>query len=309
MSRLTVVIVNWNAGSRLLECVNSVLTSDIDADVVVVDNDSSDSSLGVLPDDPRVTVLQTGKNLGFGRGANVGIDAADSAFVAVMNPDVVLLPDALGQMVTFLDAHPACGIVGPKLFDPSGAELSTCGGRPRLSDAIARKLLLHLVFPFFRFRRVRPVEPSEVDWVTGACIVGRREAFTSVDGFDEAIFMYFEDVDLCLRAQAAGWSVYYLPEAAAQHVGGHSSSQAFDRMLVASDRSYRFFTARHLGPSSARLLSWMTPIELAVRSVGWAAAGLLPSRRACARARLRAYRQLLSENFSFSPDRFRGSAT
>lgn len=138
-------------------------------------------------------------------------------------------------------------------------------------------------------------------------MVGRRAAFNAVDGFDKAIFMYYEDVDICLRLKSAGWGVHYVPSAVARHVGGHSSAQAFDRMLVASDRSYRYFTARHLGAASARLLSFLTPFELLLRSVGWGLAGVLPSRRSAARSRLRAYRQVLVENLSFSQDRFRGS--
>jgi N-acetylglucosaminyl-diphospho-decaprenol L-rhamnosyltransferase len=309
LNRLTAIIVNWNGGERLASCVDSVLASDVDVDVVVVDNDSTDGSLKALEEETRVRVIQTGENLGFGRGANAGVADADTPYVAVMNPDVVVHPDALGRMLGYLEARADVGLVGPGLDDPDGVGLTTCGFRPRLSDAICRKLLLHLVFPFFRFRRVRPVGPSEVDWVTGACLVARRDAFTALDGFDKAIFMYFEDVDLCLRMKTAGWSVHYVPDARAQHVGGHSSAQAFDRMLVASDRSYRYFTARHLGPAAARFLSWMTPMELLLRSIGWGIAGLIPSRRQKARTRLRAYRQLLFENLSFSPDRFRGSAS
>ena len=309
MSRLTAIVVNWNAGERLTACVDSILASDEDLDVLVVDNASSDGSLDALRADEGVRVIQTGENLGFGRGANAGLAATDTEYVAVMNPDLVVQPNTLSRLVGYLEQRPGVGVAGPGFDDPRGIGLTTCGLRPRLSDAICRKLLLHLVFPFFRFRRVRPVEPSEVDWVTGACLVGRRDAFTSVDGFDKAIFMYFEDVDLCLRMKAAGWSVHYVPGARAQHVGGHSSAQAFDRMLVASDRSYRFFTARHLGLAAARFLSWMTPLELILRSLGWGIAGLMPSRRPVARTRLRAYRQLLFENLSFSPDRFRGSAS
>ncbi len=306
--RLTAIIVNWNGGDRLVECVRAVLESEIDLDLIVVDNDSSDGSIERLAEHERVQIIQTGENLGFGRGANVGLARANTEFVAILNPDIFLRPGALKTMIHYLEAHPKVGLAGPRLDDGEGNALSTCGMRPRLSDAICRKLLLHLIFPCFRFRRVRPVEPSEVDWVTGACVIGRREAFSAVDGFDKAIFMYFEDVDICLRLKAAGWLVHYVPDARAEHTAGHSSAQAFDRMLVASDRSYRYFTARHLGLASARFLSMLTPVELLLRALGWGLAGVFPSKRPAARSRLRAYRQLLFENLSFSSDRFLGSA-
>jgi N-acetylglucosaminyl-diphospho-decaprenol L-rhamnosyltransferase len=309
MAKLTAVVVNWNAGDRLVESVRSVQDSTVEAEIIVVDNDSADGSIEQLAaSDRTVRVVQTGENLGYGRGANAGLQATESEYVVVMNPDVFLDPTALAGMIGYLDSHPSAGVVAPRLEDPEGNTLATCGLRPRLSDAICRKLLLHLVLPFFRFRRVRSVESSEVDWVTGACMVGRREAFAAVDGFDKAIFMYFEDVDLCLRLKTAGWSVHYLPEAVARHIGGHSSAQAFDRMLVASDRSYRYFTAKHYGLFPARILSLMTPVELLLRSVGWAFASVLPSKRSAARSRFRAYWTLLFENLSLSSDRFRGSA-
>jgi N-acetylglucosaminyl-diphospho-decaprenol L-rhamnosyltransferase len=309
MGKLTVVVVNWNAGDRLLESVRSVLDSTAEAVVVVVDNDSTDGSVERLTERyPAVRVVQTGENLGYGRGANAGLQVVESEYLVVMNPDVFLGPTALAETTSYLESHPAVGVVAPRLEDPEGNALVTCGLRPRLSDAVCRKLLLHLVLPFYRFRRVRPVESSEVDWVTGACMVGRREAFTAVDGFDKAIFMYFEDLDLCLRLKTAGWSVHYHPEAVARHIGGHSSAQAFDRMLVASDRSYRYFTAKHFGMFSARMLSLMTPFELLLRSLGWVLASVLPSKRSAARSRFRAYWTLLFENLSLSSDRFRGSA-
>lgn len=309
MGKLTVVVVNWNAGDRLLESVKSVFDSTIEAAVIVVDNDSTDGSVERLTERyPAVRVVQTGENLGYGRGANAGLQEVESEYLVVMNPDVFLYPTALAETTSYLKSHPTVGVVAPRLEDPEGNALVACGLRPRLSDAICRKLLLHLVIPFFRFRRVRPVESSEVDWVTGACMVGRREAFISVDGFDKAIFMYFEDLDLCLRLKKAGWSVRYHPEAVARHIGGHSSAQAFDCMLVASDRSYRYFTAKHFGMFSARMLSLMTPFELLLRSLGWTVASVLPSKRSAARSRFRAYWTLLFENLSLSPDRFRGSA-
>ena len=309
MGKLTVVVVNWNAGDRLLESVRSVFDSTVEAAVVVVDNDSTDGSVERLRERyPAVRVVQTGKNLGYGRGANAGLQAVESEYLVVMNPDVFLYPTALAETTSYLELHPAVGVVAPRLEDPEGNTLVACGLRPRLSDAICRKLLLHLVIPFFRFRRVRPVGSSEVDWVTGACMVGRREAFIAVDGFDKAIFMYFEDLDLCLRLKTAGWSVHYHPEAVARHIGGYSSAQAFGCMLVASDRSYRYFTAKHFGMFSAHMLSLMTPFELLLRSLGWTFASVLPSKRSAARSRFRAYWTLLFENLSLSHDRFRGSA-
>ena len=219
------VVVNWNAGDHLIRCVRSLLDqTGVDVDVVVVDNASSDGSLaGLVPFGDRVQVVQTGENLGFGRGVNRGVAVCEAPFVIVLNPDVVLEKDTLYGLGYFLETHPEVGIVGPRLKDANGQIRASCGFAPRLVDEICRKFLLHLVFPLFKFRRTRPLDAKKVDWVTGACFAVRRDVFMSVGGLDEAIFMYYEDVDFCLRVNASGWQVWYLPDVTGMHLGDRKS--------------------------------------------------------------------------------------
>ncbi|MBT3605646.1 MAG: glycosyltransferase family 2 protein, partial [Candidatus Latescibacteria bacterium] len=289
---VTMVVVNWNAGEHLVSCVRSLFDQvDIDVDVVVVDNASSDCSLdGLAVFGNRVQVVQTGENLGFGRGVNRGVAVSDAPFVVVLNPDVVLNKDAVQTMVSFLNQRPDVGIVGPRLKDADGHVRASCGFAPRLVDEICRKFLLHLVFPLFKFRRTCPPKNTKVHWVTGACFAARRDAFSTTGGLDEAIFMYYEDVDFGLRLQNEGWQVWYLPDAVGMHVGGESSKQALTRMLVVSEASYGYLIHKHLGHWSAFLLLCLRPIEMVLRSLIWSVVFLLqPNRRVEARARLRAY--------------------
>lgn len=290
--RVTAIVVNWNAGENLAQCIAALINQrGIDFDVVVVDNASSDNSLESLETyGDRVHVIQTGENLGFGSAVNRGVAISHGAIVVALNPDVVLQPDAVNAMVEFLNTHTQVGMVGPKLKDADGKVLASCGEAPRLKDEICRKFLLHLIFPLLKFRRRRPSRPEAVAWVTGACFAVRRRVLDAVNGLDEAIFMYYEDVDLGLCINRAGWQVMYLPHAEGIHIGGESSKQALTRMLVVSEASYTYFIAKHLGQWAARLLILLRPIEMTLRTLLWGSVFLLAhSRRTEARARLRAY--------------------
>ena len=294
---VTAVVVNWNAGEHLVRCVQSLLAQadGVDLDIVVVDNDSSDGSLaGLKRFSDAVRVVQTGENLGFGAGVNRGLGACEGTYVAVLNPDVVLAPQALGRMVSFLEAQEGAGLVGPRLVDPAGGTERSCGRAPTLVHEICRRFLLHLVFPFLRLRQVRPRNVEAVAWVTGACFVARRAALADTGGMDETFFMYYEDVDLGLRLGRRGWDIYYLPEAEGRHAGAASSRKALERMLIASEASYQHFVEKHFGGNAALLLSVLAPVEMGLRIPLWCAVWVVcPGRRREARARLRAYWRML----------------
>ncbi len=294
---MTGVVVNWNAGEHLVRCVQSLFAQadGIDLNVVVVDNDSSDGSLaGLNRFSDAVQVVQTGENLGFGAGVNRGLEACEGTYVAVLNPDVILAPQALGRMVSFLEAREAAGLVGPRLVDPVGGTERSCGRAPALAHEICRRFLLHLVFPFLKLRQVCPRTVEAVAWVTGACFVARRAALADIGGMDETFFMYYEDVDLGLRLGRRGWGVYYLPEAEGRHAGAASSRKALERMLITSEASYQYLVEKHLGGNAVLLLRVLVAVEMGLRIPVWCAAWLLcPGRRREARARLKAYWRML----------------
>jgi N-acetylglucosaminyl-diphospho-decaprenol L-rhamnosyltransferase len=283
---VSAVVVNYNARDYLLECVRSLRAEGLD-DVVVVDNASADGSRAALAAaDPEARIVATGANLGYGTAANRGAAAAAGRTLLVCNSDVVLEPGAVKALLARLEeeAGAGVGLVGPRIENPDGSLYPSPRRFPDMAVA-AGHAFLGLVAPRNRFtRRYRMLDwdhstTRSVDWVSGACVLARREAWDAVGGFDEAYFMYVEDVDLCWRARRVGWDVVFEPGARVVHAQGVSSDLAPYRMIVEHHRSMlRFYRRTSRGPAAALLpvvaagLALRTGLACAQRSVmGWRA--------------------------------------
>ena len=248
MTRTGAVVVNFNAGEHLIACVRSLRSEGIER-IVVVDNASRDGSVeAARRADGHLDVVQTGANLGFGAAVNRGA-AQLTGDVLVMNPDAVLEPGALKALEAVLEQSPDVGIVGPRIENPDGTLYPSARTFPAMGDAMGHAFV-GLVAPGNRFtRRYRMLDwdhavAARVDWVSGAAFLARRSCFDALGGFDEAYFMYMEDVDLCWRAHQAGWSVAYEPEARVVHVQGVSTDLAPYRMIATHHRSLFTFWRR-----------------------------------------------------------------
>lgn len=257
--QVAAVVVDHNAGPLLPECVRSLL-DDGAAPVVVVENGTIGSTARALAplfvEDPaaQVVVLQPEKNVGFGSGANRGLAALSGmvpppSWVVVSNPDLHVHPGALDALRGVLEAHPAWALVGPRVFTTEGAIYPSVRHFPSFLDA-AGHALLALFNPENRFtKRYNPGVPDlgnvvEADWVSGSCFLARRTALEELGGFDEAYFMYLEDMDLCWRAHQAGWGVGFSGAASVTHVQGVSTALHPYAMMLAHHRSALRFTFR-----------------------------------------------------------------
>jgi N-acetylglucosaminyl-diphospho-decaprenol L-rhamnosyltransferase len=262
------VIVDFKAGSHLVNAVASVLASGVH-DIVVVDNaggGASEDALGDLA--ARVHLVEPGRNLGFGAGANRGVAAlGDAEVVVVANADIVVHPGALDTMVGALGANPAWGIVGPTILNEAGTRYPSMRQFPNVFDAVGHATLGRVwpKNPFTRrYRETAPAPDGTTDWVSGSCLVVRRRLFEELGGFDERYFMFAEDMDLCWRAKRAGHQVGTAPDAVVTHVEGVSRRVAPYRMQVAHHRSaLRFAVRTTSGP--ARALLPLAAVVLAVR--------------------------------------------
>jgi N-acetylglucosaminyl-diphospho-decaprenol L-rhamnosyltransferase len=301
---LDIVIVNWNTGAALAECVVSVVAASAalgTTRIVVVDNASSDGSLdAALARIPTLTAIRNAENRGFAAGCNQGAAGSRADYLLFLNPDTVLRPDTLARVIGFMEARGQAevGICGIRLTDAAGAPTTVAARFPTLgviageTTGLARLGLLprHLLSP----DECR--ETRNVDQVIGAFFFVRRAVFDALSGFDERFFVYFEEVDFALRARQRGWRSVYFAGAAAIHHGGVSSGQVRAARLFYSLRSRLLFVEKHASQPAARLVHALTwGIERPLRMLRARAGG-----PAVTAETLEAYRRLAA--FVAAPD-------
>lgn len=278
--KFSVVVVNYDSWPHTLRCIESLRrTGHEDFEVVVVDNDG-----GPAPELPGgVVLISNPTNVGFARACNGGISAASGEYLVLLNPDALVERDFFGLLQEFFEEHPETGVAGPRILDGYG-DLQLSGRREVsfLSGLLGRTSLLTRLFPKSAMvRRMFPATdardgPTEVDWVSGACMALRRRTLEDTGLFDERFFMYFEDADLCRRARAAGWRVHYVPSIEVLHLTGASSGNK----LHATWRLHKsaFLYHRKHGPHGPLgLYSLVVLAGLAARAVS-RVAGQLVSR-------------------------------
>jgi GT2 family glycosyltransferase len=233
---VSLVIVSYNVREPLRACLASaalaVAESGLQAETIVVDNASTDGSAAMVEAEfGGVTLLRSAVNEGYGAACNRGAGASGGKILVFLNADVELAGGALRELVAALRADAGAGLAGPALVDSAGGPQRSVRRFPSPHGW----LLDGTLFERWRATRwllagyrpeVEPGRPSRVDWVEGACLAVRGEAFAAIGGFDPGYFMYCEELDLCRRLRRAGRSVLYVPAAVVTHQGGASAGQA-----------------------------------------------------------------------------------
>lgn len=276
------VVVNYNSGGALAGCVASLRQQGVD-EIVVVDNASRDSSLAEARGDGSIRLVESSRNLGYGRAANLGAKATTAPYLLICNPDLVAQPGAVQALVARLEGDESLAVAGPMLRDSDGEVYPSGREFPALGEAIGHAFV-GLVWggnPWTRrYRRLGADQhrPRPADWVSGAFLLVRRLAFESVGGFDEAYFMYVEDVDLCWRLKRAGWGTFYEPAAEVSHEQGVSASQHPYRMLAAHHLSMWRFAVRSAEGRERALLPLMAGGLVARLLLAWTDHVLRPVR-------------------------------
>jgi GT2 family glycosyltransferase len=249
-------------------------------DTVIVDNDSSDATREIVEREgcwPRA--LFTGRNNGFGRGCNIGSAQVTTPYTIFINPDAVVEPDAIRTMVQFLERNPKAGIVGPAIVegaDGRGGELQMTGDRPTPASVVRAVLPLP-----GRPGALRPIapgsQPIRTGWVCGAVLMIRTELLRQLGGFDPRFFLYWEEMDLCRRAEAAGFDIWAVGSAVARHVGGASSSDDDACISGCIARHYLqsryYYMSKHHGLLAASAAEIAELVLLSLRTIVDAARG------------------------------------
>jgi GT2 family glycosyltransferase len=269
--KFSVLIVNYASWPLTLRCIESLHETDYrDFETIVVDNDSVEP-----PELPStVRLIRNKKNLGFARAHNRGIAASTGEIVVLINPDTVVERDFFDGLETFFQECPEVGVAGPRVLDSNGElQLSARREISALSGFLGRTSLLTRLFPKSSLIKsqfpavTEGSHPTPVDWVSGACMAIRRETLQNTGSLDERFFMYFEDADLCRRARAAGWLVYYLPHIEIVHQTG-ASSRSKPRAVWLLHKSAFLYHRKHgahgpLNVFSAAVLAGLTLRALA----------------------------------------------
>ena len=230
-----VVIVNYNAGKLLPNCVSSAIAEGIDR-IIVVDNASSDNSIEALEkqysEKSFLTIIRNHENVGFARACNIGAELSSASCILFLNPDSELSDGALAKMLSTLESASDIGMVGGFLSNPDGTEQP--GGRrmfPTPKRAFMRafgfsrlaKFFPEVFSDFLLHKEACPKVPVVVEAISGACMLVKRVAIDNVGLWDERYFLHCEDLDWCMRFQQKGWKIMFVPEAKVMHVWGGCS--------------------------------------------------------------------------------------
>ncbi|HVQ15908.1 MAG TPA: glycosyltransferase family 2 protein [Vicinamibacterales bacterium] len=257
---VSAIIVNYNAGHELALALRSVRAdcAQIAWEAVIVDNASSDGSAAVAETFPQAMLIRNATNVGFGRAVNQAVASSKAPLLLLLNPDCQLAVGATATMRAVLDSERACAIVGPRILDPDGAVQGSARGDPdMLTGLFGRTGALRGLMPFLAVARRNVVVEEAVrsgassvvvDWLSGACLLVRRDAFLAAGGFDERFFMYWEDADLCRRLRGRGYTVRYVPAAMAVHKVGRSSQTAKRSSIRAFHESAYLYYSTHVAP-------------------------------------------------------------
>jgi GT2 family glycosyltransferase len=298
---LSIIIVSWNVADLLRACLRSIDENrgGLDVEVIVVDSASGDGSAAMVETEfPWVTLLACTENVGFPRGNNLGIERANGRYLLLLNPDTVVLDDALPKMVAFARENPGIGVLGSQLLNRDGTVQSSRRRFPTLTTAFFESTWLEPIAPRRILERYtvqdRPDdEIQDVDWVMGACMLAPQEVVQQVGGLDEAYFMYSEELDWCRRIKDAGWRVVYFPEARVIHYIGQSSEQAATaRHINFQQAKLRYFRKYH-GRFSALVLRLFLLLNYVWQIGLEGAKGALGHKRPLRWQRVRAYWQVL----------------
>jgi N-acetylglucosaminyl-diphospho-decaprenol L-rhamnosyltransferase len=281
MINLDIVIVNWNTGFQLKECLQSIILAAQSPTFhlrkcIVVDNASTDNSTDHLKGNSlTITLIRNPENMGFAYACNQGAQAGDSGYILFLNPDTILFPDSLEKPLRFLEEGriSQVGILGIQLVNQDGIIQRNAARFPTIRSIFYQMLgfdrLWPSRFPSHFMTDWDHRQNREVDQVTGAFFMIQRKLFDQLGGFDERFFMYYEDLDFSYRARLSGWKSYFLADARAIHHGGGASSQVKTKRLYYVMVSRVLYIAKFFGVVPAyRILAASFLVEFWAR-LGW----------------------------------------
>jgi len=275
LTKLSIIIVNWNTRELLEQCIQSVITTikDISYEVIVIDNGSTDDSQAMVSQRfPFVKLIRNSTNLGFTKANNQAIKISNGQYILLLNSDALLLPKTVYYLISLAESRPSIAIIGTQWLNPNGSFQASYNDFPNLGTEF---LLLTGLTRFFYSRYYPSRPPQEIDqaiacdWVGGACLLVRMSAIKQVGLLDENFFMYAEEMDWCLRMQCAGWEVFYHPQAKIIHYAGQSAKRSSYNQQMHLYKSKIYYLRKNHGNLQALIFRFLVHIMSFVKSIFW----------------------------------------
>lgn len=259
---LSIIIVSWNVQRDLRLCLESLRNNpEVEREIIVVDNASSDGTLDMLREFPEVHLIANPDNRGFAAANNQALAVARGEWLFLLNPDTIVPQGALKTLMDFAQAHPEAGAVGPRLLNTDGSLQYSCRRFPTVRAALYRHTIFGRLFPRARaaqeylMAECDHTSVQEVDWISGAAMLINRRAYDQIGGLDEGFYWGSEDVDYCFRLHHTGWKVFYTPEPAITHAIGRSTDRVIIPTIIRTHRSMqRLYTKYFTRNLAQRLL-------------------------------------------------------
>jgi len=261
---LSIIVVTFNSADHIRGCLESIINNGFDhIQIIVVDNASVDDTRNICKAFQNINLIYNNNNMGFAKAVNIGIKVSTGQFVLLLNPDIVLPINCLKELVDILVRQPQVGMIGSMLVQENGSiDLACRRNFPTTRDVFFRLLGIDKCFPkskFFNHYNPTYVDMSlagEVECISGAFMLVRREAIQDVGLMDEAFFLYGEDVDWAFRFKLANWKIYYYPTIKVLHYKRGSSKKNVDPKTICAfyDSAYLYYL-KYLGPWNSRFVN------------------------------------------------------
>jgi len=268
---ISFIIVNWNTRDVLMDCIDSIYKTvmDIDWEIYVVDNNSTDGSQAAVKQKfPNIKLIENETNTGFAHANNQALSIMHGRFAVLLNSDAVLKEDSIKKLLAFMTGNPSAAIAGVQLLNDDGSRQNSIDNFPSTETEIFNKSILRLFFPGkYPSKNISYKDPIEVDSVIGACMIVRRESMDEVGLFDEDYFIFLEETDWCFRMNKKGWKVYHVPDAEVFHLSGHSKKRTPWRSQIEYYISLYKFFRKNRTPASYITLRVLKPCKISINLI------------------------------------------
>ena len=261
MVSLSIILVNYNGSQFLYDCLNSIklYVDHYSSEIIIVDNFSEDSSVNIIKDNfPSYTLFCSESNLGFSKANNLAVKQSQGKYLLFLNTDTILKENTPEILSDYLNEHKKVGVIGSRLTFKDGSYQLSCGRFPNLAIEFVYKIKAELDYRWHRtfsgFYDRQYSQTRKVGWVTGACLMMRRDVFEQIGGFDENFFMYFEDKDICKRVTELGYKIIYYPKTTIIHLLGGSSHGIKKNVNKYYRDSQLYYYQKHLGKFQTSIL-------------------------------------------------------